>query len=61
MGVLVAMTCFIVSDRHRSNATSVALAAGLLWPLVILGALQLGLVMGAQKLSRDPVSSVPPL
>lgn len=52
VGLAVAALASVVSDRFRSNAGGAAVVAGLLWPLVVVGLVQVGLWVAAVKVTR---------
>lgn len=52
VGLAVAALASVVSDRFHTRAGVTALLAGLLWPLVLIGAVQVALWMAVASAVR---------
>lgn len=52
VALVVAAIASVVSDRFRSNAGASVLLAGLLWPVVVVGVVQVALWAAVVKAAR---------
>lgn len=63
VGIAVFAIAVVIADRRGIRAVHLALLAGLLWPVVLLGLLQLALWPGLAKVRRgeqvQPLSRQP--
>lgn len=60
IGISVAGFALVIVAERRSDAVLLALFAGLLWPVLALGAVQLGLVVALANVARRGVRPTAP-